>query len=211
MAFWKKQAKIEQMVEEYLAESSRCLAAFGKAFEEYFECGCSEAFAERVSQVQQCEWAADQKRREVEQEMFRQALIPHLRGDILSLLEALDEVPNECEEVTREIRLQGVLVPGGRGPEEIRLDEDLIRIVGYFMDNNLPIGAMCHGVMVIYTARSINGRRLTAYQGIKPDIELLKGTYLDQEVVVDGSLVTSRGWPDLPGFMREFMSLLAKS
>jgi protease I len=103
---------------------------------------------------------------------------------------------------------QGLLVPGGRGPEEIRLNKDLNKIVTYFMEKNLPVGAMCHGVMVIYTAVSIKGRPLTAYQGIKPDIELLGGKYLDQEVVVDKSLVTSRGWPDLPPFMAKYMELL---
>jgi len=103
----------------------------------------------------------------------------------------------------------GLLIPGGRGPEEIRLDEDLKKLVRYFMEKRLPLGAMCHGVMVIYAAHTIKGRRLTAYQGIRPDIELLGGQFLDQEVVVDGSLVTSRGWPDLPFFMREFLTLLA--
>ena len=103
---------------------------------------------------------------------------------------------------------QGLLIPGGRGPEEIRLDEDLKRTVKYFAEKKLPLGAMCHGVMVVYSAVSIKGRAITAYQGIKPDIELLGGKYLDQEVVVDGSLVTSRGWGDLPGFMREYMKLL---
>lgn len=105
----------------------------------------------------------------------------------------------------------GLLLPGGRAPEEIRLDSHLVDIVGYFLDKKLPIGAMCHGVMLIYTARPIKGRRITAYQGIRPDIELLGGKFLDQEVVVDGSLVTSRGWPDLSGFMREFIALLEKS
>ncbi len=103
---------------------------------------------------------------------------------------------------------QGLLVPGGRGPEEIRLNPDLMRITKHFLEAKLPVGAMCHGVMVIYTAASIKDRNLTAYQGIKPDIELLGGTFLDQEVVVDGNLLTSRGWPDLPAFMREFMKLL---
>ena len=111
MALWKKQSEIEQMVDEYLAESQKCLQAFGEAFEEYFASGISEAFREKVDRVHQFEWAADQKRREVEGEMFSQALIPALRSDILSLLEALDEVPNECEEVTREVWLQGVRVP----------------------------------------------------------------------------------------------------
>jgi predicted phosphate transport protein (TIGR00153 family) len=124
MAFWKKQSQIEQMIEEYLAESDKCLQAFGEAFEEYFSSGNSEAFAGKVERVRQLEWAADQERREVEAEMFSKALIPELRGDILSLLEALDEVPNECEEVTREVRLQGLLVP-----EEYRRQvQELIRV-----------------------------------------------------------------------------------
>ncbi|MBN1444039.1 MAG: DJ-1/PfpI family protein [Planctomycetes bacterium] len=104
----------------------------------------------------------------------------------------------------------GLLIPGGRAPEEIRLDKDLVKIVGHFLDKKLPVGAMCHGVMLIYTARPIKGRKMTAYYGIRPDIELLGGEFLDQEVVVDGSLVTSRGWPDLAGFMREYVKLLAR-
>lgn len=103
-----------------------------------------------------------------------------------------------------------LLIPGGRAPEEIRLDEDLVKIVGHFLDKKRLVGAMCHGVMLIYTARPIKGRKLTAYYGIRPDIELLGGQFLDQEVVIDGSLVTSRGWPDLAGFLREFTRLLAR-
>jgi len=103
---------------------------------------------------------------------------------------------------------QGLLVPGGRAPEEIRLEKSAIDLVGYFLDNKLPVGAICHGVMLIYTARSIKGRRLTAYKGLKPDIELLGGVFLDQDVVVDGTLVTSRGWPDLPAFAAAFLKLL---
>lgn len=124
MALWKKQSQIEQMVAEYLTESEQCLHAFGEAFDEYFESGISEAFRQKVEQVHQAEWAADQKRRQVEQEMFSQALIPQLRGDILSLLEALDEVPNECEEVTRDILLQGVQVP----PEYHASMQQLVRV-----------------------------------------------------------------------------------
>jgi len=104
---------------------------------------------------------------------------------------------------------QGLLIPGGRGPEEIRLDKNLIETTAYFLDNKLPVGAICHGVMVVYTARSIKGKKLTAYKGLKPDIELLGGIFLDQEVVVDGSLVTSRGWPDLPAFSGAFLKLLS--
>jgi protease I len=103
----------------------------------------------------------------------------------------------------------GLLIPGGRGPEEIRQYDNVLKIVGYFMDEKLPLGAMCHGPQVVYAARSIKGRRVAAYPGIRVDVELAGGVFVDEPVVVDGSLVTSRGWPDLPYFMPEFLKVLA--
>ena len=111
MGFWDKQSQIDRMIEQYCAESDKCLHAFGEAFEEYFENGVSERFAKMVARVGHAESAADESRRQVEREMFGQALMPGLRSDILSLLEALDEVPNECEEVARELWLQGIELP----------------------------------------------------------------------------------------------------
>ena len=103
----------------------------------------------------------------------------------------------------------GLLIPGGRGPEEIRQYEEALKIVGYFFDKKLPLGAMCHGPQVIYSARRLDGRRVAAYGGIQADIELAGGEYIDKPVVVDGTLVTSRGWPDLPYFMPKFLDVLA--
>jgi protease I len=103
----------------------------------------------------------------------------------------------------------GLLIPGGRGPEEIRQYKDMLKIVGYFMDKKLPLGAMCHGPQVIYAAREIKGRRIAAYCGIRSDIELAGGAFVDEPVVVDGAMVTSRGWPDLPYFMPKFLEVLA--
>jgi len=104
---------------------------------------------------------------------------------------------------------EGLLIPGGRGPEEIRQYDDVLRIVGYFMDKKLPLGAMCHGTQVVYAARSLKGRRVASYHGIRADVELAGGVFVDEPVVVDGSLVTSRGWPDLPYFMPKFLKVLA--
>ncbi len=103
----------------------------------------------------------------------------------------------------------GLLIPGGRGPEEIRQNKDCLRIVGHFVDQNLPLGAMCHGPQVIYAARPIKGRRIAAYSAIRPDIEAAGGIFVDQPAVVDGAMVTSRGWPDLPYFMPKFLQVLA--
>ncbi len=106
-------------------------------------------------------------------------------------------------------KYDGLLLPGGRGPEEIRQNKDVLKITGHFMDKKLPIGAMCHGPQVIYAARSVKGRRIAAYGGIRADIELAGARYVDEPVVVDGNLVTSRGWPDLPFFMPKFLEVLA--
>lgn len=103
----------------------------------------------------------------------------------------------------------GLLIPGGRGPEEIRQYKEALDITGYFYDKNLPLGAMCHGPQVIWAARSVKGRKMTSYYGIQADLELAGATFVDQPTVVDGALVTSRGWPDLPDFMPKFLDVLA--
>ncbi len=103
-----------------------------------------------------------------------------------------------------------LLIPGGRGPEEIRQDKDMLKIAGYFLDKKLPLGAMCHGPQVLTAARSMKKRRIAAYYGIQADIELAGGTFVDEPVVVDGALVTSRGWPDLPYMMPKFIDVMAR-
>jgi protease I len=103
----------------------------------------------------------------------------------------------------------GLLIPGGRGPEEIRQYKEVLKLVGYFVDKKLPLGAMCHGPAVVWAARPVKGRRMTCYYGIRPDLELAGAEFVDEPVVVDGALVTSRGWPDLPDFMPVFLEVLA--
>ena len=117
----------------------------------------------------------------------------------------------EAEIAYKDVRpadYDALLIPGGRGPEEIRQYQDALEITGYFMDKKLPLGAMCHGPQVIYAARSIKGRRIAAYHGIRADIELAGGKFVDEPAVIDGTLVTSRGWPDLPYFMPKFLKVL---
>jgi protease I len=103
-----------------------------------------------------------------------------------------------------------LLIPGGRGPEEIRQDKDVLKITGYFVDHKLPLGAMCHGPQVLLAARPMKNRRMAAYPGIRADVELAGAEFVDEPAVVDGRLVTSRGWPDLPYFMPKFLGVLGK-
>ncbi|MBN2293436.1 MAG: DJ-1/PfpI family protein [Pirellulales bacterium] len=104
----------------------------------------------------------------------------------------------------------GMLIPGGRGPEEMRLYPDALRVTRYFMNNNLPLGAICHGPQVLWSAGSVKGRKIAACGSIKADVEAAGATFVDEPAVVDGSLVTSRGWPDLPYFLPAFLKVLSQ-
>jgi protease I len=102
----------------------------------------------------------------------------------------------------------GLLIPGGRGPEEIRQYPEALDITRHFLENEKPLGAMCHGPQVVWAAGSVKGRKMACYYGIRADLELAGATFVDQPTVIDGKLVTSRGWPDLPDFMPKFIDVL---
>ncbi len=105
-----------------------------------------------------------------------------------------------------------LVLPGGRGPERIRLHsrEAARRIVGLFMERGKPVAAICHGPQLLITAGAVRGRRLTSYPGIRDDVEAAGGIWVDEPVVVDGNLVTSRVPPDIPMWMREFLRVAEK-
>ena len=69
---------------------------------------------------------------------------------------------------------------------------------------------MCHGVQVLFTEYPLKGRKMTATAGVFADMKNVGITVIDAPTVVDGNLVTSRGWPDLPYFMPEFLSVLGR-
>ena len=102
----------------------------------------------------------------------------------------------------------GLVIPGGRAPEWIRNDEKLPSIVKHFFDAGKPVAAICHAALVLSAYGLVSGKTLTAYPALRADVENAGGKFVDEEVVVDGNLVTSRAWPDHPGFMREFIKLL---
>ena len=104
----------------------------------------------------------------------------------------------------------GLIIPGGRAPEYIRTYPELERIVRYFFETNKPVAAICHGPLVLTAFGLLKGRKATCYVAVKPDLIACGANYVDAEIVVDGNLVTSRAWPDLPAFMKEFIKLLKK-
>jgi protease I len=101
-----------------------------------------------------------------------------------------------------------LVLPGGRAPERVRLEEKALEIARYFFDKNKPVGAICHGVQVLISAGVIRGRKATCFIGIRDDLKSAGAQYEDKEVVVDGNLVTSRNPDDLYAFGRELVRKL---
>ena len=102
----------------------------------------------------------------------------------------------------------GLVISGGRAPEYLRYDSDLIRVVRSFFSRNLPVASVCHGIEVVAAAGVLRGRTATTVAKCQFDVEGGGGTYVDKEVVIDGNLVTARTWHDNAPFMREFIKLL---
>ena len=117
------------------------------------------------------------------------------------------EVKMSIDEVDPDA-YDGLVIPGGRAPERVRLVPKAIEIVKRLNEKGKPIAAICHGPQLLISAGVIKGRRVTCYPGIRDDVKLAGAEYVDEEVVVDGNIVTSRYPKDLPAFMREFVKLL---
>jgi len=108
----------------------------------------------------------------------------------------------------------GLYLTGGRAPEYLRLNADVLGIVRHFMKKRLPVAAICHGVQILTAADMVRGRSLTAYPAVRPEVEMAGGTYVEtasDESVVDGNLVTSPAWPGHPALLRNFIRLLGMS
>lgn len=105
----------------------------------------------------------------------------------------------------------GLIISGGRAPEYLRYDQDLMRIVRHFFEQNKPVASVCHGAEIVATADVIRGRRLATVAKCQFDVEICGGVFVDEAVVVDGNLISARTWHDNAPFMREYMKLLNAS
>jgi protease I len=104
-----------------------------------------------------------------------------------------------------------LVIPGGRAPEYIRLNEKVLQITRHFAEANKPIAAICHGAQVLAAAGVLEGKRCSAYPACGPDVTRSGGHYADipaDEAFVDGNLVTAPAWPAHPRWLAEFLKLL---
>ena len=102
----------------------------------------------------------------------------------------------------------GIFFSGGRAPEYIRENPDLIRITQWFFAQNRPVASVCHGCEIPARAGCIKGRRMTAVAKCRFDIEVCGGIYVNEPCVVDGNLVSGRTFHDHGKYMGSWMKML---
>jgi protease I len=104
-----------------------------------------------------------------------------------------------------------LLLPGGvMNPDSLRMDPKAVAFVKSFFTCGKPVAAICHGPWTVVESGAAKGRRMTSWPSLKTDIRNAGGEWVDQEVVVDGNLVTSRKPDDIPAFNRELLKLFGK-
>ncbi|AFM26193.1 DJ-1/PfpI family protein [Desulfomonile tiedjei] len=104
-----------------------------------------------------------------------------------------------------------LVIPGGRAPEYIRLNPEVIEIVKHFDATNKPIAAICHGAQVLAAAGVVGGKTCSAYPAVGPDVNSAGGTWVDvgyDKAYVHGNLVTAAAWPAHPDWLAKFLQVL---
>ncbi|MGB7445032.1 MAG: DJ-1/PfpI family protein [Coleofasciculaceae cyanobacterium] len=104
-----------------------------------------------------------------------------------------------------------LVIPGGRAPEYLRLNKDVIDIVKHFARENKPIAAICHGAQLLAAADVLSGKQCSAYPACSPEVTHAGGKYADipvDQAIVDGNLVTAPAWPAHPRWLAEFLKVL---
>lgn len=119
------------------------------------------------------------------------------------------DADTDVSKVTGE-RYDIIVIPGGFGPDKLRTDDDVLQIVRRHIQDGAIVASICHGPWVLASAGVLEGRKLTSWPSVRDDLRNAGAEVVDEEVVVDGDLVTSRKPDDLPAFCRAILGLLAE-
>jgi protease I len=121
-------------------------------------------------------------------------------GDVFSVDVPLGEARAED--------FDALLLPGGvMNPDKLRMNPDAVAFVKAFFDAGKPVAAICHGPWTVLESGNARGRRMTSWPSLQTDLRNAGADWADEEVIVDGNLVTSRKPDDIPAFNREMLAL----
>jgi protease I len=160
---------------------------------------------------------------QVELEQPHQALVEAgARTELLSLedgeIQAMngDIVPADTFRVDRLVAdarvedFDGLVLPGGTcNPDKLRMDPDAVAFVRDFVTSGKPVAVICHGPWTLVEADVVRGRRITSWPSIRSDLRNAGADVVDEEVVIDGNLISSRNPDDLPAFCRALVKALS--
>ncbi|MGE0491325.1 MAG: type 1 glutamine amidotransferase domain-containing protein [Vulcanimicrobiota bacterium] len=150
--------------------------------------------------------------------------LQHLRGQGFEISIISPKKDHEYEGKSGEVKLrsdqaiknsnpadfQGLIIPGGHSPEKLRLEDGAVDFVKHFVDNQKPIASICHGAQLLISADGVKGRKMTCYKAVAVDLKNAGANYVDQAVVEDGNIVTSRQPDDLPQFCQAATRLFSR-
>lgn len=127
----------------------------------------------------------------------------HDKGDVVAVDHAVNQVKAEDYDA--------LVLPGGViNPDALRLEPEAIDFIRHFVQTKKPIAAICHGPWTLINAGGVKGRTVTSWPSLEADLSNAGATWVDQEVVVDSGLVTSRKPDDLPAFCRAMVEEFAE-
>jgi protease I len=125
------------------------------------------------------------------------------RGHNFSLNANFDDVKPE--------QYDALVIPGGRAPEYLRLNQKVLEIVRHFANSKKPIASICHGAQILSAAGVVDGKCVSAYPAVGPEVNRAGGKYADigmDQAQVDGNLVTAPAWPAHPAWLSKFLTVL---
>jgi protease I len=126
------------------------------------------------------------------------------KGDKINTDKSLDQAPADG--------FDALLLPGGvANPDTLRTIPKAVAFVRHFVDAGKPVAAICHGPWTLVEADAVRGKRMTSWPSLRTDLKNAGATWVDETVVRDGKLVTSRKPDDIPAFNREMLSLFSEA
>lgn len=132
------------------------------------------------------------------------------RAEIYAGKPATEVKEDVAADAVRAADFDGIIIPGGFAPDMMRRSEAMVKLVADGIDQGKVVAAICHAGWMLASAKNIQGRKLTSYYSIKDDMVHAGADWVDEAVVVDGNLITSRTPADLPVFMPAIIKALSK-
>ena len=121
--------------------------------------------------------------------------------------------PQKAEKSAADVKAgdyQLIVIPGGSSPDHMRRNEYMVKLVRDAASKNIPMAAICHGPWMLCSTNALKGKRCTSYMSIVHDVINAGGQWVDEEVVVDGNIITSRTPDDLPSFSNAILQLVSE-